>query len=224
MRIGLLIAIERELNSFLNIGVDIKTYKIHNRTIYNTKINNNDIYAIQSGCGIIDASSATQLLICQFDVELVVNFGVAGALDKSLNVSDLFVVKGAVNYMYDVSPLDPVLKHQYEEYDDIFIPLSRSEIDWIHKIYPDIIDAYVASGDRFISEKSDKDELRDLGCNICDMEIAGIARVCNICNVKCVSIKCISDTYDGNGEDFTKNVVNSANKAFKVIYDLLKVL
>lgn len=221
MKIGLIIAIERELNAFLDNGAQIEELEISNRKVYKTIINNHEIYAMKSGYGIIDSASATQLLICMFNVEVIVNFGVTGALDKNLKVSDLFVVNSAVAYGFDVSPIDPVKKYQYEEFDDVYIPLSKSKIDFVHSVYPNIIDAIVASGDRFIEKKEDKDFLRGLGCNICDMEISAIARVCYICNVECLSIKCISDTYDGDGGDFNTNVINSAKKAFDVILKLL---
>lgn len=221
MKIGLIIAIERELKAFLEHGTKIETIIVSNRTIYKGIINNHEIYAMKSGYGIIDASSATQLLISVFNVELILNFGVTGALDKSLKVSDLFVVKDCVAYGFDVSPIDNVKKCQYEEFDDIYMPLTKSKVDLVHKIYPNIIDATCASGDRFIEDKKDKDYLYSLGCNICDMEIAGIFRVCHICNVEALSIKCISDTYDGDGGDFNTNVINSAKLAFDVILEIL---
>ena len=56
------------------------------------------------------------------------------------------------------------------------------------------------------------------------MELAGIARTCERSGVKCLSIKCISDTFDGTGTDFEKNVKASAKKAFGVIREVLKLL
>ena len=224
MKIGLIIAIERELKSFLNNGSDIKSYTVSNRTVYETKIGNHEIYAMKSGYGIIDASSATQLLITKYSCELIVNFGVTGALQTGLKVEDLFVVRKACNYDYDVSPIDPVKEHQYEEFRDEFIPLDDGYIDFVKSIYPNIKEAVVASGGRFIEKKEDKISLNNLGCNICDMEIAGIARVCFLCGVKCLSIKCISDTFEGDGGDFNKNVIASAERAFSVLLNLLQKL
>ena len=42
--------------------------------------------------------------------------------------------------------------------------------------------------------------------------------------VKCLSIKCISDEYDGDGSDFETNVRASADKAFKIIDQLLNTI
>ena len=56
------------------------------------------------------------------------------------------------------------------------------------------------------------------------MEIAGIARTCERAGVKCLSIKCISDTFEGNGGDFAANVRKGAEKAFAAIREVLKAL
>ena len=53
-----------------------------------------------------------------------------------------------------------------------------------------------------------------MGCGICGMEIAAIARTCERRGMKCLSIKCISDTFDGNGGDFRTYVPRSAEKSF----------
>lgn len=220
MKIGLLIAIERELKSFLEYGSKLEEITIRNRTVYKTVIKNHEVYAIKSGYGLIDSASATELLICMFDVELVLNFGVTGALVRGIDVSDMFVVNSCVGYGFDVSPIDPVKKAQYGEFEDIYIPFTKSKIDLVHEILPDVLDAVAASGDRFISEKEDKDYLASLGCNICDMESVAIARVCYLCNTECLSLKCISDNYDGNGGDFIANVERSAKIAFNVLLKL----
>lgn len=222
MKIGIVIAIARELKAFLDSNYKVDIIEVNNHEIYKTIINNNEVYAIKSGYGKIDASAATQLLITKFDCEVIVNFGVTGALDPSLKVNDLFVVNKTCNYDYDVSPIDPVKLHQYEEFKDEYIPLDKSMIDFAKKYDKALVDATVASGDAFIIDKNIKKKFfNELKCNICDMEIAGIARTCYINKVKCLSIKCISDTYDGDGSDFNKNVTNSAAKAFKLIDVLL---
>ena len=221
MKIGIVIAIARELKSFLESDFEIETIKKNNREIYKTLVNGNEVYAVKSGYGEIDAAAATQLLITAFDCDVILNFGVTGALDRALKVDDLFVVTKALNHDYDVSPIDPVKPHQYEEFSDEFIPLDKGLVDFAKSLYPNLKEASVASGDRFVVETSDKINLGNLGCNICDMEIAAIARICFLNGVRCLSIKCISDTFDGDGGDFNTNVTNSANKAFKLLEDIL---
>ena len=221
MKIGIVIAIERELKSFLESNYEIEIINDNSFLCYKTYINNNEIYAIKSGWGLIDAAVATQYLITRYNVEIILNFGVTGALDRTLKVSDLFYVSKCINCDFDTSSIDDVKKHQYGDMKDEFIYLDRTLIDLARSIEPDLKEAIDASGDKFIDVYEDKIYRYQLGCNICDMEIAAIARTCILNNVKCLSIKCISDEFDGDGSDFDKNVHESANKAFNLIDKLL---
>lgn len=224
MKIGLIIAIEREIKSFLESGEKITEERVSNKTIYSTDMFGHEIVAIMSGYGEIDAAAATQLLISHTGCELVINFGVVGAIVPGLKVEDLFLVEKVCHYDYDVSPIDPVKKHQYVEYDDEFIPLDKSLVALVQKKLPSVKTVAVASGDRFVEAVEDKEKLASLGCQVCDMEIAAIARICLNNNVKCLSIKCISDTYEGDGGDFNANVTRSADAAFAMLRDVMRVL
>ncbi len=224
MKIGLIIAIEREIKSFLESGEKITEERVSNKTIYSTDMFGHEIVAIMSGYGEIDAAAATQLLISHTGCELVINFGVVGAIVPGLKVEDLFLVEKVCHYDYDVSPIDPVKKHQYVEYDDEFIPLDKSLVALVQKKLPSVKTVAVASGDRFVEAVEDKEKLASLGCQVCDMEIAAIARICLNNNVKCLSIKCISDTYEGDGGDFNANVTRSADAAFAMLRDVMRAL
>ena len=225
MKIGLLIAITRELDAFLQSGEERKEETVAGRTIYKTRMEGHEIYAVCSGCGEIDAAAATMLLIVKYGCELVLNFGVTGALLEDLKVEDLFVAEKVWHYDFDVTPFADFVKvGQYEEYPDEFIPLDAGLVDLVTERIPGIRRIAVASGDKFVEDRAEKLRLRESGCGLCEMELAAIARVCDRSGVKCLSIKCISDAFDGTGEDFEKNVKRSAEKAFAAIREVLKAL
>ena len=224
MKIGIIIAIESELKAFIESGAEIEEEQVGGKTIYRTNMSGHEVYATMSGYGLIDAAAATQLLILHTGVEIVLNFGVVGALVPGLKVKDLFLVEKACPYGYDVSPIDPVKKHQYAEYSDEYIPLDEGLRKAALAEMPELREVVVASGDRFIEEPSDKEELAALGCQICDMEIAAIARICLHNKVRCLSVKCISDTFEGDGGDYWANVVRSAEVAFAMLRSLIKNL
>ncbi len=220
-KIGIVIAIERELQAFLKSNYEIETINDGYFSCFKTIIGGNEVYAIKSGWGLIDAAMATQYIIDTYDVEIILNFGVTGALDPSLKVSDLFYVSKCINYDFDTSTIDDVVKHQYGNMKDMYVYLDQGLIDIIKTLAPDIKEAVDASGDMFVEKTEDKEARFALGCNICDMEIVAISRVCWLNDVKCLSIKCISDEYDGDGSDFEKNVHASAQKAFTLIESFL---
>ena len=98
--------------------------------LYNIKINNKEIYIIHSGCGNIAASSATQVLISLYNVEMIINFGVVGGLDDSLFVDDVIIVDKVIHYDFDCSEIDVgVRKHQYERFESEYIPVDRNIIN-----------------------------------------------------------------------------------------------
>ncbi len=224
MKIGLLIAIDRELEAFLKSGEERTEEQVAGRTVYRTRLEGHEVYAVRSGCGEIDASAATMLLIVRYGCALILNFGVAGALEADLKVDDLFAVEKVCHYDFDTSAFDPVKKGQYAEYPDEFIPLDAGMVRLAEGTVPGIRRIAAASGDKFVEDRDEKLRLRGMGCGICDMEIAGIARTCERAGVKCLSIKCISDTFDGDGGDFNANVRKSAEKAFGAIRSLLRGL
>ena len=224
MKIGLIIAIERELRSFLENGSDITEEQVGRKPVYRTRLFGHDSLAMLSGFGEIDAAAATQLLITWGGCDMMLNFGVTGALDPALRVEDLFLVRRVCHYDFDVSPIDPVKKHQYAEFPDQFIPLDENLLNRALALMPSLRLATVASGDRFVESRKDKEWLHSLSCDICDMEIAAIARVCALNAVPCLSVKCISDTYEGTGADFVQNVTRSAAQAFADLYQLLRDL
>ena len=225
MKIGLLIAIDRELAAFLQSGEERTEETVAGRTVYKTRMEGHDIYAVRSGCGEIDAAAATMLLIVKYGCELILNFGVTGALEEDLKVEDLFVAEKAWHYDFDLTPFgDWIKKGQYQEYPDEFIPLDAGLVRLAEEKIPGIRRIAVASADKFVEDRAEKIRLRASGCGICEMELAGIARVCERSGVKCLSIKCISDEFEGTGNDFELNVKNSAEKAFAAIRELLKAL
>ena len=225
MKIGLMIAIESELKAFLQSGEKLETEEVAGKTVYRARMEGQEVYAVCSGAGEIDAAAATMLLIVRYGCEIILNFGVTGALEKDLQVEELFLAEKVLHYDFDASPFIPgVKKCQYEEYPDEFIPLDAGLMQLVAESVPGIRKITVASGDKFIEDREEKLRLREAGCGVCDMELAAVARVCERSNVRCLSVKCISDTFDGDGTDFAIHVEKSAEKAFRVIREVLKAL
>ena len=225
MKTGLLIAIESELEAFLQSGEERTEETVFGRKVYKTRMEGHDVFAVLSGFGEIDAAAATMLLIVKYGCEVILNFGVTGALEEELRVEDLFVAEKAWHYDMDATPyINKLKKGQYIEYPDEFIPLDPGLVKLVAEKIPGIRKIAVASGDKFVEDRAEKLRLRASGCGLCEMELAAIARTCERSGVKCLSIKCISDAFDGTGADFEKNVKASAAKAFAAIREVLKAL
>jgi len=221
-KIGVVVAILRELLAFLNdSSIKSELIKVGKREVYKSIINNNEVYFIKSGWGEIDASSATQILVSNFKCEYILNYGVVGALKKDMNVNDLFLVKKVVHYDFDTSSLDHSKVGQYGEFKDEYMPTSDNLIKLAKTLDSTLKEVICASGDKFISDISFKNKLAEAyDASICDMEAAGIVRTSFNNNIDCLLIKCISDSLEGDGSDFEKNVFNSSQKAFKLLKNI----
>ena len=223
MKIGMVIAIDSELKAFLDKDYDPQVLEQDHRIIYTAEIGANALYAVRSGAGIIDAASATQYLITKFGVDVILNFGVTGALHTGLEVSDLFVVDKVCHYEYDTSPIDPVVKFQYPDHPDKYMRPDEKLIKLALSIDPQLKTAGDASGNLFVEARDVKDRLaQETECDLCEMESAAIVRTCWQNEVPCLLIKCISDNYEGNGGDFYTNVHASAQKAFALLEKIIE--
>lgn len=225
-KIGLIIAVKKEFDIFLS-DHSLNKENLEDCPYFTQKIiiNNNEIYVLESGFGEIDGAAATQYLITKYSVDLILNYGVVGALKKDLKVSDLFLVSKVVHYDFDASKIDGTKPGQYLEFSDEYMETKKEVTSKVFEIMPEIKSVILASGDTFIVDKTRKSELeKRFNASICDMEAAGIIRVCYKNQIEAILIKCISDTFDGDGSDYIKNVASSSKKAFNLIKELLAKL
>ncbi|MGP1413554.1 MAG: 5'-methylthioadenosine/S-adenosylhomocysteine nucleosidase [Bacillales bacterium] len=224
-KIGVLVAVNKEFEAFINSFSDYEILNYKNIKVYVLKLKEKKIYFVKSGYGIIDSSAMTQFLISVLNVEVVLNYGVVGALEESLKVNDLLIVKDVIHYDYDVSEIDNILKHQYIEFDNQYMPTSNKLILKALNINPNLKLVRCASGDKFISSLEFKNYLHnEFSASICDMESASIVRICFKNNIPCFLVKCISDTLNGDGKDYLINVKKSSEVAFDFLIKFIETL
>ena len=85
--------------------------------------------AVNAGAGELAAAAATQLLISEFHVDLVVNFGVVGALTQELAMAHTCVVESVVHYDFDVSEWQGIEAGRYMQYPTPRIPTTPALVD-----------------------------------------------------------------------------------------------
>lgn len=216
-RVGMLVAVE--INSLLaKYGQAPKKHRRFGFDVYEYKTENADIFAIHSGAGELAAAAATQLLISEFGVSAVVNFGVVGGLTEEMGLAKTVIVEKVVHYDFDISPLGQQVRGQHEEYDSPYISLDKGLIDMALAIEPGLKKVTCASGDKFVEGGEAKRALaRDFEADICEMELAAIALTCDRCGVPCVAIKTVSDGVDGGAQSFEENVRASGDLCMRIV-------
>lgn len=155
----------------------------------------------QCGVGMVNAAACTQLLIDSFAVDAVVNTGVAGSLDASIDIGDLVAATDAVNHLMDVANLG------YEVGQTPGMELSFSCNAHLRKLaaatatelQATLHEGRIASGDRFVRDEAEKQRIADVfDARCCEMEGAAIAQVCSLSDVPCLILRAVSDKADGS--------------------------
>ena len=160
---------------------------------------------IVSGIGKVNAAAATQKAIDE-GAEEIVNCGVAGGLDTSMNVGDVFEISKAVEYDFDLTIINGTKLGTHNERQTPYFDCT------VTRQFPQRI---LATGDRFTNDEKDVLDPISLGATVKDMEGAAIAHVCERCGVPCRMLKSISDVH-GKG-DMTDQYQTNLSKALECL-------
>jgi adenosylhomocysteine nucleosidase len=225
--IGLIVAVEIE--SVLNkYGKPKKQEKINAYNVMTYNVTNDiNLHVIHCGAGEIAAAAATQFCISRLNCEMILNFGIVGGLTDDMSVTKMCVVDKVVHYDFDISQGDKnYVVGQYSEYKDPYIPTTKELVKQALKIEPSLKKSIIASGDKFIEFASKKRELHNqFNADICDMESAGIALICNRNKIPFLMLKCVSDGCDDESyNSFSEYFDESSRICFDITDKIIKNL
>lgn len=221
--IGIIVATPEELKELKNIMTESKEYKIFNLDFYKGKINNKNYVLVQCGVGKVNAARTTQILIDKFDIESVINVGVAGGLEEDINIGDIVIGEKLVQHDFDITAFGHE-KGYITEIGKIF-ESDKSLIEKCKKIKIEnlkIIVGTIASGDIFCTDTKMKEKIKNKFNSSCvEMEGAAIAQTAYLCNVPFLVIRAISDIPNGkNKMDYEEFAEKAAKNCAKFIEQL----
>lgn len=221
MRIGIITAMAEEmLPIYQKLGNLTAQSKIHGALVRKIELADDTLYLATCGVGEINAATTAQLLVDLFDIEVLLNFGFVGTLKANIAVGELVIAERVCHYQFDTSLLDGTRVGQYIDRDDIYFYLDGSLIDRVlAAIGKDMKRVAVASGDVFVASSAQKKRLaEEFGCDICEMELAGLAIACMRNAIPLLSIKVVSDRADdGAPVSFDEVVRKGLSKYEKIL-------
>lgn len=213
MKIGIFTAMEKESRSFLKHAE--KHFSVGAFTVYQLKLANHDAFlCCPPSVGEIAASAACQMLISNFGVEVVLNFGVVGSLTQSAALLSTMYVGSVVHYEMDLREIDPLPLGRYTCFDDIAVDCDEKLLKKAQLVAPLPI-VRCASADKFVGDSQSKKQLNEqFGADICDMESAGVLFCCKFNNVPCLLVKRVSDSLVGASGEYVQNAERAAEGFF----------
>ena len=200
MTIGIIVAMSKELNLLLPLLNEPSCNSIDGFTFHIGKIGDKKIVAMQCGIGKVNAAIGAVTMIKNFNIDLIINSGVAGGADSTVNVMDIVIgTKVAYHDVYcgPESTLGavqglPLFYEPGENTAKCITPQPHTHL------------GLICSGDQFIdtAEQIEKIKAAFPQVKAVDMESAAIAQTCYLFNTDFISIRVISDS-PGAGHDNT---------------------
>lgn len=171
-----------------------------------------NIGVVVCGVGKVNAAMGTQIAVDELGAEKIINIGVAGGLNETLEVAKIYEICAVVQYDFDLADINGTAIGTLDECKENYLPLALSNIYPAKKL---------GTGDRFNDSKADYNLLtKELKADIRDMECGAVAQVCMHANIPCHAFKIISDLA---GSDSTfEQYKNNLKLCFETLTNELK--
>lgn len=230
MILGIVSAMQEELDLLLKDMTINEETKKANMTFYKGTLDNKDIIAVVCGIGKVNAAVCSQILISEFNVTSIINVGVAGGIGKDIYPGDVVVGTNLVQHDMDTTVFGdphgqiPRLDTFDFKCDEALVKASLEACEEIKEI--NTFSGRIISGDQFISsvEKIQWFE-KEFNAMACEMEGASIAQVCYLNNIPFVVIRSISDNANNGAHmDYEKFIPIAVRNSTIILKSMLEKL
>ncbi len=222
MKIGIIVAMHKELELLLPLLQNSEESRMGGCEFHRGKVGRHDVIAMQCGIGKVNAAMGTLTLVNSFLPDFVINSGVAGGADSTVNVMD--VVAGARVSYHDVwcGPESELGQVQG-------LPLYFEGAQRLLNLVPDregIHKGLICSGDQFIDTLDAVNRIKGNfpDALAVDMESGAIAQVCYLNKVPFLALRVISDS-PGASHDNTRQYLDfwtdAPQETFNIVKDII---
>lgn len=203
-RIGIIGAMDEEVATLKEKMELAETFEYASLRFFSGTLGGKEVVIVRSGIGKVNAAICAQILVDKFNVDVLMNTGIAGSLDAAIDIGDMVISTDLVEHDMDASIFgDPV--GQVPRMDTFSFPadvaLVEKAVAANIEANPDIqtFTGRIVSGDQFISSAEAKERLvKTFGAKCTEMEGAAIAHTAYLNQVPCVIIRAISDKADNS--------------------------
>lgn len=213
MNIGIVVAMQKELDYLLKLVGKYKTEDVLGNKVY-TFDNYPDIYVILSGVGELQSAFACSILITLYKVNRIINYGYVGSLCNDLKKGDIVNIESVIHCDMDLT-LFGLKPGQYNESKIIEFTADSQYFNHLN-----LVKKKLSSSDQFLNPGEKRNNLITLfGENVSDMEGAGIALVCTKAHLPFSMLKCVSNDLNDTHKDYIKFAHNLLAACTKFIYE-----
>ena len=224
MKIGVIGAMQMEVDNLKESMENVRTDGYGGVTYVSGMVGDREVVAAVCGIGKVFAAICAEAMILKFDVDCIINIGVAGTLCKELGVMDVAVADQVVQHDMNTSALgDPI--GLLSGLNQIFLPsdekMRRLLCDCLQEKGIKYKVGTIATGDLFLHKPTQKALLHErFGAIAGEMEGGSIGHVCFVNEVPFAILRSISDG-EGGAMDYETFAEKAALQSIEVVLDFI---
>jgi len=218
---------DAEITQYLKNSEPRKKTDWNGITFHEAGLFGQDAVIVKSGVGKVFAAMVCERLIDIYGPDAVVFTGVAGALNRELDIGDVVLSKTCIQHDVDVQALGfmrgaiPYTELREFKADENLLKIACATRLRRQKI----ITGRILTGDQFITKKEMNEHkylTDELHGDAIEMEGGSIAQVCTLNKIPFIIVRTVSDRADGTAaSDFNKFLPVVARNSFDVVKNLL---
>lgn len=229
--IGIIGAMDKEINDLKAVMTDAEVETRAGMDFWSGKLSGHEVVLVRSGIGKVNAAAAAVILAEVYKVRAIINTGIAGSLNKDIDIGDIVLSTDAMEHDMNVQGLGydrgivPDQEESVYKADDELRSVAKQACENVCKDVK-VFEGRVISGDQFISDKSVKDDLVSTFGGMCtEMEGAAIAHAAWLYKVPYLVIRSISDKADDSAEmDYPSFQKIAIQNSVKLITEMLRII
>lgn len=227
--LGIIGAMDEEVARLKEMIEDLEITDRCGMNFYKGKINGTDVVVVRCGVGKVNAAMCTQSMIDLFDVDAIINTGIAGSLDAAIDIGDIVFAVDTVEHDMDVAALgyDPGVVPDMEtsvfHTDPYLLELAKESVK-AAGVEVKVFTGRVVSGDQFISSREKKNWLvSTFGGRCAEMEGASIGHVAVLNKVPYLVVRAISDKADDSADmDYPEFAAKAIDNSVAMMTEIIK--
>lgn len=200
--IGIIGAMEDEIRQLRDKLEAPEVKRKASMDFYRGTLHGKQVVVVRSGIGKVNAAVCTQILVDDYQVEAVINTGIAGSLRAEINIGDIVLATDTLQHDMDATEFG-YPKGQIPQMDILAFPadreLTRLAEEVCRRVNPDIqvFCGRIVSGDQFVADSQVKDRITQEFAGYCtEMEGAAIGQTAWLNGIPFLIVRAISDKAD----------------------------
>ncbi|HHV09682.1 MAG TPA: 5'-methylthioadenosine/adenosylhomocysteine nucleosidase [Clostridiales bacterium] len=205
-KIGIIGAMDEEVHIIKEQMQEVRIRTVAAMDFYEGKLQGKEVVIVRCGIGKVNAAVCTQVLADLYQVDAVINTGVAGSLRNEIDIADIVLSTDTLQHDMDATGFGYGLGI-IPRMDCSVFPADKKLVDLAKAVCEEVIPEVgihtgrIVSGDQFISDGGKKEWLIQNFDGYCtEMEGAAIAQAAYLNQIPFLIIRAISDKADHSAE------------------------